>query len=216
MKIKFYLIFTLSLSLLLSCGKSDGDKGSINTGKRSSPLVQQMMDGKYKAILRPMNNHLSGFLPTGTAEIKIAGDEIEVKTLLDDDAKAPHMQNIHLGHRCPSIADDTNNDDIVDIFEAYKASGNVLIPLDSNLNSAKEGAGIYPVGSSFTYIEKASLLKMEKDISERINQGLNLSGKVVLIHGVAANTQLPSTVGTLEGMTQENSVPIACGIIKRL
>jgi hypothetical protein len=163
-----------------------------------------------------MNNQLSGFIPTGAAEIKITGDQVDVKTLLDDDDIVIHKQSILMGKRCPVASDDKNKDGIIDIQEAMKASGNVLIPLDSDLNSAEEGKNIYPVGSGFTYVESASLAKLESDTKQRTNQSLNLSGRVVIIHGVAATTVLPETVANRDGMTQQLSVPIACGILKKL
>lgn len=195
-KNKFTLI-VLSSVLAVSCGKGGG--GS-NSGKSSSRL-EEKQEGTYKAILRPLNIQLSGFIPTGVAEIKIADTQVDVKTLLDDDARVPHMQSIHVGKRCPTASDDKNKDGIVDMQEAIKASGNVLVPLDSNLNSVDEGKGIYPMGGGFTYQETTSL--------EKFGDNLKLNGRVVLIHGVAETTPLPARV-------QANEVPIVCGILKKI
>lgn len=205
----------LSSSLLLAaCGK-DGGGGS--GGSNFSPAIQeQQAEGTYKAILRPMNNSLSGFLPTGTAEIKIVQNNVSVKTLLDDDARVAHMQSVHMAGRCPNAGDDANGDGIVDINEAYRAAGEVLVPLDASLESADEGQGVYPVGSGFTYMENTTLDRLETDTKARTGQNLNLGGRVVLIHGVAAGTSMPGTVTTRNGMTPQLSVPIACGILKRI
>lgn len=209
------LFFMLTLSLLTSCGSDSG--GGNSSGTSQSPLIEnQQTEGRYKALLRPLNIHLSGFIPVGTAEFKIEGDEVEVKTLLEDDARVIHMQSLHAGTRCPRLPeDDLNRDGVIDIREAYAVSGKVLVPLDSDLDSAEEGQGIYPVGSSFTYIENSSLSRMEADVRQRTGQKLNFKGRVVLIHGVDSNTTLPLTAGALSGMTAQASMPIGCGVIFR-
>lgn len=208
-------LILLSASLLISCGKDDKSSSSHIGVTRTPALEEQAAEGSYRAILRPFNNHLSGFLPTGVAEIKITGDSVQVKTLLDDDARVVHMQSIHQGTTCPTILNDTNNDGLIDVVEAQAASGKVFIPLDGNLNSEEEGAGLYPFGGDFTYIENASLSKFESDARARTGQGLNLSGRVVLIHGVNGATKMPDSVATKGTMTRQASVPIACGILIR-
>lgn len=205
----------ISASLLMACGKDGGDKKSVSSVSRNPALEGQTAEGSYRAILRPMNNHLSGFLPSGVAEIKILGDSVQVKTLLDDDARVNHMQSIHMGTVCPTIEHDLNKDGLIDLVEAKKASGEVFIPLDADLNSDAEGAGLYPLGDSFTYIENASLSKFESDAKSRTGQSLNLAGRVVLIHGVHGATKMPETVAPHGSMTRQASVPIACGILRR-
>lgn len=204
-------LFVLSLSLLAACGK--GDSGKSSGGLATVQALEAQ--GNYRAIIRPFNNHLSGFLPTGFADISISGDTVTIKTMLDDDARVIHMQNIHANTRCPNAGDDTNGDGYVDINEAYAVVGQALVPLDSDLNTKTLGAGLYPLGGGFTYSESASLKKLEADVKARTGQNLNLEGRVVLMHGVDANTKVPTTFGTLEGMPQQASAPIACGILKR-
>jgi hypothetical protein len=204
-----------SVLLLPSCGNDGGGGGKKKT--TSAPVVEeQVAEGAYRAILRPLNNQLSGFIPTGAAEITIRGDEVRVKTLLDDDARVPHRQAIQLSTRCPTPGDDANGDGVVDVAEAYKASGDVFVPLDSDLNGAELGAGVYPVGSGFTYLETASLRELEADARARTGQNLNLGGRVILVHGVASGTPLPATAATIEHLPREATVPIACGVVLRV
>lgn len=205
----------ISASLLMACGKDGGGGKSVSGISRNPALEEQKAEGSYRAILRPLNNHLSGFLPSGVAEINILGDSVQVKTLLDDDARVNHLQSIHMGTVCPTIEHDLNKDGLIDIVEAKKASGEVFIPLDADLNSEAEGAGLYPLGDSFTYIENASLSKLESDAKSRTGQSLKLAGRVVLIHGVNGGTIMPETVATQGSMTRQASVPIACGILRR-
>lgn len=209
------LMLTLGMTLLVSCGK-DGGGGSGNSGSSNSPAIQeQEAEGSYRAILRPMNNSLSGYLPTGAGEIKISGDAVSIKTYLDDDARVTHIQNIHVGSRCPDLSDDRNGDGLIDINESAAAVSGVLIPLDADVNSATEGEGIFPMGGGFTYAEQASLAKLSADVMARTNQALNLGGRAILIHGVAGGTTMPATVGTINDLPSQATIPIACGIIQR-
>lgn len=209
---KITLSIFVSLTFLAACGKSGGSSSSSSIGTK---LQEQQAEGFYRAILRPYNNSLSGFLPTGFAEIKVSGDTVQVKTLLDDDARVPHIQSIQMGTRCPTLADDTNGDGLIDIEESYKASGEVFIPLDNDL-AVMDGNGTYPIGGSFTYNRSSSLSVLEGETRNRFNQSLNLGGRVVIIHGVAANTKMPATVATRHGLAPQSTIPIVCGVLQRM
>lgn len=207
------ITLTLALTLITACGKGDGGGSSDS----SMPVVQeQTAPGSYRAILRPMNNQLSGFIPTGIAEIKISDDTVQVKTLLDDDARVAHMQSVHMGTRCPTVEADTNKDGIVDVQEAMRFSGQVLIPLDGDLSSEAAGEDVYPVGRGFTYNKTVSLSALQSDVKARVGQNLNLAGRVVIIHGVANQTKMPATVATIDDLTPQSSVPVTCGILQRV
>jgi hypothetical protein len=205
-------IFFSALTLLASCGKGGGSSSS----QSGSAIQDQKSEGSYLAILRPYNNSLSGFLPTGKAEIAIKDDNFSVKTYLDDDQRVSHMQSIHTGTRCPDKSDDRNGDGLIDIEESYRVVGPVLLPLDADVSSAEEGENIYPTGGGFTYSEQGPLSKIESDVRARTNQNLNLGGRVVLIHGVSSGTFLPASVKSTGLMPATASIPIACGILKRL
>lgn len=208
----YFFIFNLFLLIFTSCGNDKGQT-SINRTEIQEDLI---VAGNYRAILRPLNNHLSGFIPSGIAEVNIRGDLIKVKTILDDDARVKHIQNLHIGERCPRPFDDTNKDGVIDSNEARKISGEILIPLDRDLNSIQLGEGLFPFGSKLTYVESASLENLINDL--RINRGIefNPKNKAVLIHGVSLNTKLPETVTTFEQHPSQLSVPIACGVLQKI
>ncbi len=199
------IISGLCLCLLSSCG-----------AKKESTPVSQMQEsettqGSFKAILRPYNFNLAGWIPSGMADIKIVGDEIEIKSWLDDSANVMHRQNIHLGSRCPSVDDDTNHDGFVDLNESKKVAKEIFLPLDQDLDSLSLEDNNYPIGN-FTYHETASI----SSLSQKLKQNLNLSGKVIIVTGVASNRGLPITVSQENNQTRESSIPIACGVIERM
>jgi hypothetical protein len=222
MKIKNKMIPALCLLSLASCGGSNESSNGPSIQQRE----EQLSEGSYKAILRPYNFTVAGWIPNGMADIRIQDDEIEVKSWLDDSANVVHMQNIHLGTECPTMAHDANNDGFVDFNETTKVAKKILIPLDADLNSQVSGNSIYPKGN-FTYFQKASLSELMDDLRLKdenpndyqvklaANEPLNLAGRVIIITG-SANKNLPSSVSNLNGMTADLSIPIACGKIERM
>jgi hypothetical protein len=201
----------LCVLTLASCGGSGGGgSGSKNgTDERQREEEVQNIEGTYKAILRPYNFTVSGWVPSGMGDIKVTGDEIEIKSWLDDSQNVTHMQNIHMGTVCPGAEHDINKDGFVDFNESTRVSGQVLLPLDSDLTS-QDVSNVFPKGN-FTYFQKASV----SGIVASLQKNLNLEGKVIIVMGGAANRNLPGTVSTVNGMTKELSVPIACGVIQR-
>ena len=189
MKKIFKLIPALCLLALVSCGK----KSSSSHNSTQEQHDEMQSEGVFKAILRPYNFTAAGWIPNGMADIKIFGDEIEVKSWMDDSANVVHMQNIHVGTKCPSIENDTNKDGFVDFNESMKVSGSILMALDADLNSQDTGGSIYPKGN-YAYFENASLSSLRTSITQ------TLEGKVIIVTGTATNP----------------SMPIACGIIERM
>lgn len=219
------LLAVLCLLTLASCGGSGG--GSSSSGDEDERQEMQESEGKYKAIIRPVNITIAGWTPSAVTDIKITGDMVEVSGWMDDSAAVTHMQSIHVGTKCPEMEHDANKDGYVDFNETLKVSKRVLIPLDGNLNSQTEGAMIYPNGN-YTYFQKASLADMMNDLTQAdldrndhvaklsAGEGLNLEGRVIVVMGVAANRTLPATVSTINGQTPQASIPIACGVIQRM
>ena len=199
------IISVLCLLALTSCGAK----------KESTAIVRQeeleTTQGSFKAILRPYNFNLAGWIPSGMADIKIEGDQIEIKSWLDDSANVMHRQNIHLGSRCPTIDDDINHDGFVDLNESKKVAKEIFLPLNQDLDSLSLDENNYPIGN-FNYHETASI----RSLSQKLKQNLKLSGKVIIVTGVASNRALPITVSQENNQTRESSIPIACGVIERM
>jgi hypothetical protein len=142
-----------------------------------------------------------------------------------------HKQSVHLGTRCPDVGDDINGDGYVDLREAYFAVGQVILPLDGDLNTQAGGSGVWPQGNGvaggYFYANTASFSMMFEDMRTLdtnsvdevakipFNQGLTFNGKVVLITGVGVNMHLPDSVDTMGGMEKHRALPIACGILKK-
>jgi hypothetical protein len=208
-----YLFLSLIL-LTSSCGNKDDKDDPVNI---SAPIVTGELVGNYKAIMRPINTSVNGWLPTGAAEIYVNDQQINIKTYLDDDTKVTHIQSIHQGIRCPTINDDSNGDGFIDALEAEQVVGNVMIPLDGDISSPEAGQGVYPKGKSFTYFESAPLVKLIQNhsLNNLLDNSFHVEGRVVQMHGTSDINRVPPTVAEVNGQPRNLSIPIACGIIKR-
>lgn len=206
MNYKHLVLATLSTMTLVSCG---GSGGGSKSSQNKPQQEMQSSEGNYKAILRPYNFQVSGWIPNGMTDIKIAGNTIEIRSWLDDSAAVTHMQNIHLGTVCPEARHDANKDGYVDFDESTKVSGQPLLALDSDIERSDE-MSLFPKGN-FTYFQKASLEK----ISQELETNFNIEGKVIIVMG-SSNKTLPATISSVNGQSRELSVPIACGVIQRM
>ena len=215
----FYLL------ALASCGENHSQ--NVKQLNQNQYRAEVMKDGTYRAILRPYNNSLSGWIPNGKTEIKISQNQIEINSWIEDSANVMHIQNIHAGSECPSMEHDRNQDGFIDFYESQASVKKILIPLDSDLSSQLGGSHNYPRGN-FNYYQTASLsdmtddLKMpDQDASDEMiklspTQDFSVEGKVIIVMGVSSNTMLPSNIRRLVGYTLQESIPIACGVIEKV
>lgn len=231
MKVLMIVAIVLALMSMSSCGKNksnDGEEvGSLGDGKvdvvingNLNPETPQPLEGRYDAILRPLNTQLNGFIPSGRAKFNVSGETMEVTSYLEDDSRVQHIQNVHVGTRCPTQSDDENGDGLIDIVEMKKVTGDVLIPLDADLSSIAAGADSWPMGKGHTYVKSAKTTDMLNDLyaSSRLttDSSINLAGRVVMVHGTVDLSRVPQSVQTLNGLPRNITVPITCGVIKRL
>lgn len=198
--------FLLSLSVFFfsACGKKmESTTNHLN-------VFESLEMGEFRAILRPLNNHLNGWIPNGMANLSVSKDEFKIQSWLDDSANVIHRQFLTTSERCPTIKDDLNGDGFIDFKEAMGPKKRILIPLDSNLSMYAEESPQFPKGN-FNYELKIALNKLQlpKNVS------LNFLGKAVLILGTGPSKDLPNSVSTFENASPELSIPIACGIIEK-
>ena len=228
--------FLLLVSLLIfaqGCGNSGSNAGMPVEEERVEvlPLDGSNVQGIYLAKFTTLNPHVNGTIP-GSATIMRTEDKFYAYVrIFAGGIKAWHQQNVYLGTRCPTMRDDLNGDGFIDITEAQKVLGDVLIPLDSNINTQAAGKNIYPLGdaSGSYYYERIGsfdkmfndLKNMDKDVDDNIakllpDEGLKIEGKAVLIQGVADTIVLPETVATFGRHKSYQTLPITCGIFQRV
>lgn len=222
------LLISTCLITLVSCGSDSSGGGGTSSTRNEEQLGDE---GIYRAVLKPINESLSG-KTDGTVEVKIKGDDVQVlSNITGSPAGVKHLQNIMHSTSCPTAAVDANNDSLIDAAEAMKAAGKILIPLDSDLSSQLDGMSYGPISNgSGNYVYKKSttlssllsdLNAVDPDPSDAViklpsGRDLHLAGRVVLIHGVRSSSDLPASVVAFGEHSAEVSLPIACGVLVRV
>lgn len=198
---KKILGIALIMIVLVSCGSDDDDNGG--SIRAPQPQPEEQTEGVFRAVLNSLNPEVSSAV--APAQVRIEGDIFEVEMFPGSLGVAEHAQHIHAGKRCPSEADDTNNDGVIDVNEAEAVYGNVLVPLDSDLST---DGGTFSSDNSYVYQESASLSQMLANLNL---DTLNPEGLVMDIHGVPESTELPPTV-----QGSKADLPVACGTLLRV
>lgn len=224
-----YLPLALFPILLFSCGKKDAGK---KTGVEEEIRIDgSNIQGVYQSPLTALNiNTTLGTI--GSAGIHRSSDVFKAFVKLYIGEKGViHRQSIHHGSRCPTRSDDINSDGYVDQREAHFVVGNVVLPLDGDLDSQGEGSSYYPQGNGiaggYFYERTASFSRMFEDLRDidhntldevdkiPYDQGVSFHKKVIMIYGVGTFTHLPDSIDTIGGMNKHRSLPVACGVLIR-
>lgn len=224
-----YLPIFLFLIVLFSCGKKD--TGEDPEGEEVLKIDGSNIQGVYQTTLKAINvNSTLGIV--GAAGLHRSSDTFKafVKLYIGERGVI-HKQSIHEGPRCPTLEDDVNGDGFIDEREAEFVVGNIIMPLDGDLDSQFGGISSYPVGNAiaggYFYERTASFSRMFEDLRDTdndtldeidkipYNRGLTFNGKVVLIHGIGKQTRLPDSINTSGNTTRERSLPIACGVLRK-
>ncbi len=222
-------LITSLLILAAACGKAGKPTGL--------PYREELradgsnISGTYSADLYPVNINLHA-PKAGKATFTRKGDELTARVKLDVGAKgAYYRQAVYWGSRCPGIESDQNKDGYLDMTEIEMALGDVIIPLDGDLDTQSGGTGNYPSGmnarGSYFYKKTASFSRFFEDLKDidpnthdRVRkledqQGFTFLNKVILIQGATEDFKIPTTVSSYYGLSRERSLPVACGVFFR-
>lgn len=222
------------MSMLTSCGNSSSGGGE--TSKRAKNPVKQPQEelgitGRYVAKFKSLNSSVAG-VTYAEGKIQVMGDQITVAMdVKDSPANTVHSQMIYAATECPSEAHDTNNDGFIDPIEASKVLGQILIPLDGDLNTQADGIQEFPTSNfmgKYTYYKEGVLSSLVADLQApdmdtkdeltklEPTEDLKLEGKVIVIQGVSSDIYIPGSVRTFEGASDRATLSIACGKITRV
>lgn len=242
MKSSFLLIIIL-LTLISACGGGKSSSGAPTAQQQTTPVVipteanpdsidiDATIDGQYLAVFETVNPIVTGKI---TGAFTFSRDT-EIDELVGDvritnaGPGVLHAQNLRVGGRCPTLQDDTNADGYIDAKEAEAVYGRVLFPLDGDISSQSSHDGEYPVGDTYGNYIYARATSFSQFISDlrAIDSGdgyfrlgsrdpLDLENRVVVVHGVDAAAALPTTVGSVGRFVNHQSLPIACGVLRKV
>lgn len=226
----------LILTVLISACGPEGAGPAARPQKEAPPIsvdpIEVGQDGQYLALLKPLNEAVTGAID-GAFTLSKENDEFIADLRFNGGpvtASLLHVQNVHFSDRCPAQEDDLNKDGFIDAVEGDAVYGDIIIPLDQDINSQRMGSGIWPVADAFgqyIYSAMASWEELmndlhEEDINPEDNLGkitmpeLKLDKLVVVVHGVASNTPLPETVRSNSRFANFETIPIACGVLTKV
>lgn len=230
------LLLPILLFSLSACNGGGGGGGSTKKAQEedNNPVtidLDDSLEGQYLAVFETLNPQITSKI-TGAFTFARYKDEDELVgdvRITNAGPKLIHAQNVRVGRRCPDAKDDTNGDGIIDAREGEAVYGQVLFPLDGDLSTQSSHDGEFPVGDNYgnyIYSRVTKFSSFIKDLRSKnsgegytklnSNEPLDIEGRVVVIHGVDAAMDLPSSVGTIGRMSNYQSLPIVCGVIYKV
>lgn len=197
---------------------------SSDSAPKSPPV--DLKAANYVASLQSMNSDVTGDKATAEATFTVEGDNLTITV----DAKGlppdiQHWQHFHgfTDERvaaCPTSADDTNGDGLIDLIETEAVAGTTMVPFDSDPVAMDVANGDYPeadADGTFSYSQTVSLRALDGAFDKAFaGQSPHLDRRVIFIHGVVADAELPESVASLGPIPAHVTLPIACGVIERV
>jgi hypothetical protein len=213
MKMKFLetkilgLLLVTCMATLVACGDDNDSTSVIIQEPRTEERQEQGTFSTPPMVI--VNNNIENNVKA-SSRVKVEGDTVIMRV---ECRGAPrnviHKQYIHTGTRCPSIADDTNGDGVIDWMEAQQVAGPLLLSMDGNPESSEQSG--FPRSGTYTYERRASLERILDILPS--GEDFLLAGRVVIIYGVSSSTPLPATVATNGDEPAYVNVPISCAVI---
>jgi hypothetical protein len=181
----------------------------------------------YKAKLLPLNVKTTGSDAGGEATFTISGDQLTIRvTARGVPPNMEHLQHFHgfangdRTFRCPTAGDDKSGDGIIDIVETEPVAGTTMVPFDADPIGMSAVNDTFPragADGSYSYEKTVSLKALEVAFTKKFpGQRLDFDRRVVFLHGVPTSTELPATIGSLDHIPAQVTLPIACGEIRRV
>lgn len=222
------LLTILFLTLTGSCGKNSSHTKSEEI---SDSLDQSPFDGLYLAKFETLNPHINGTIPGSLSLLRQEDKLMAFVRMFAGGIRAWHQQGIYYGKRCPQMSDDKNGDGIIDILEAMNVVGNMIVPLDANINSQVAGRNLFPLGdlAGYYHYERIASFKrlledlhsVDSDLEDHIGklgpeEKFSFEKRVVMVQGVTQDIVLPETVAGLGKRKPFQTLPVTCGIILKV
>ncbi len=194
--------------------------------QRATEAAAPAADAEYVATLTPLNSTVSKVRATATMRFLVRGDSL---TILVHTAGLPasieHWQHFHgfadgKQAACPTAASDKNGDGVVDIRETEPAAGTTMVPFNVDPVAMVIPTNTYPhadAAGQYDYSKTVSLSKLNAAFGSHFGgHMIDLDRRVVLIHGIPQTTPLAASVASLGDIPARTTLPLACGVIKRV
>jgi hypothetical protein len=217
-----------ALTILLACvtaacdTRPDADGAAVDADAQPTAAADPAHQA-YTAQLAPVNASLLGSTPAGEARLEIRGDSLSIT--IDVRGVPPgmaHLQHFHgfedgSAARCPGPDADQNGDGIVDVTETASMAGTTMVPFHVEPKNLEIAAETYPRADqqgSYSYRQTVALEELRLAFRQKFGGDLDLDRRVVFIHGVPEDMELPATAHTKAGLPAHATLPIACGELR--
>lgn len=221
MRIYQFLMAGIAAAVLIGCNpKTEPAVEDTATEASDSP------DAIYVADLKPLNAEVTGSETIGKAEFTVKGDNIHVVIeVLNAPANTEHWQHFHGfadgSHAdCVSMEQDANGDGILDVTETESVSGTTMVPFNKIPAAMNLPDSTYPVADEnghYRYEANIPLDQLETAFAEAFDgKEIALDSRVLYIHGVPADQELPESVASIADIPAQTTIPIACGKIVKV
>ena len=216
-------IYSLLMVSLFAFGCTNPNKSSNQEAQ-----IQENTDSieVYEAQIQPLNSNVTNLQTSGKARFVIDEDKMHVTI---DIKNAPpgieHWQHFHGFPNeevaiCATKAEDANEDGVIDVVETEMVSGTTMVPFNKFPAEMNIPTDTYPVADdngSYYYEIEIPLDDLNSAFAEAFGgSGLKLDSRVIYIHGVPSDTNLPETVASIGDIPAHVTLPIACGKIERV
>lgn len=183
------------------------------------------MTKKYIAQIVPLNAEKIGTQAHGEATFEQDDNTLKIKIeMFDTPANTQHWEHFHgfpdgQDAQIATMAQDANQDGFVDLPETEAVSGTTMVPFDNAPHKMNVPNDNYPVSDAdghFAYQIEVPLADLQSKFHEVFGtDDLDLDKRVIYIHGVAQDLDLPDTVaGEVGHYDAHVTLPIAVGKIK--
>lgn len=229
-----YLILSLGILALTATSCGDPDNGQGTDSENNQEAVQdssQSADAAtaekvvYEADLTALNSKITGAETTGKARFVIDGEVMHVTIdVKNAPANMEHWQHFHgfkdgSAATCANAEQDKNGDGIVDVVETESVSGTTMVPFNDIPADMDVASDTYPVSDSngtYHYEADIPMENLKSAFTKAFGGDINLDSRVLYIHGVPKDTELPKTVATIADIPAQVTIPIACGKINKV
>lgn len=215
----FAIILALGFSLT-SCKQDNREQEKDDQDLQIESKTEDTFQRIYRAEISSLNESANGDRSvSGSITLQVQGDRL----LIDVEASGLEPNTMHLQHlhgapeggdtNCPEMGADSNNDDLVDITEAYNVAGVTMIPFHDNPSNMEVDTDTYPTADengNISYQQTVDLDELTRSFKGKFQwENLDFNNFTYLIHGVQ-DTEVPETVESVKGLPAHVTLPVGC------
>lgn len=215
---KYLIAIVFALLLSFSCKEKDKEE---NSGEPIEEVQAEHI--VYRASLTALNSGITKMNTHGEAKFVIENEEVQVTIQVSNaPPNMQHWQHFHgfpdgANADCATEAEDSNGDGIVDVVETETVSGTTMVPFNARPEDMDLAQDSYPQASddgSYSYEVTIPLEELEAAFADAFGgDSLELDKRVLYVHGIPSNINLPETVQSVGDIPAHTTLPIACGKI---